>query len=322
MQDSEVEIQDPQSSHEGDSEIQNLKSLSDLPAGTRGIVRQLRGGREFTSRVVALGFTPGAEIEIIQNSSRGAIIVAVRDTQVALGRGEAVKVLVEALPETTLVVPKDSIKVALAGQPNVGKSTIFNLLTGLSQHVGNWPGKTVECKSGIHRHGDTTLWVVDLPGTYSLTANSLEERIARDYILTEKPDIVVAIADATALERNLYLLCELLALPVPVVLGLNMIDVAEQQGIQIEPHVLEAALGLPVVPMVATKNKGVHELVQAIDKSFAIKTPMPPIVLRFARITRTCWASFNNLSLTARHLPIRPIGLRSNCSKVMKKSRG
>ncbi len=245
---------------------QNLKLLSGLPAGTRGLVRELRGGKEFAGRVVALGFTPGVEVETIQNTGRGAIIVAVRDTQVALGHGEAAKVLVELLSPVPPVAPQDSIKVALVGQPNVGKSTVFNLLTGLSQHVGNWPGKTIEHKSGLHHHGDTTLWVVDLPGTHSLTANSLEERIARDYILTEQPDVVAAIVDATALERNLYLLCELLALPAPVVLGLNMIDVAAQQGIQIEPHVLEAALGLPVVPMTATRNKGVHELVQAIEQ--------------------------------------------------------
>jgi len=131
--------------------------------------------------------------------------------------------------------------VALAGQPNAGKSTVFNLLTGLSQHVGNWPGKTVEYKSGLYQQGSHSLQIVDLPGTYSLTANSLEERIARDYILTEQPDVVVDIVDAAALERNLYLLCELLALPVPVVLGVNMMDVAEQQGIRVEPHVLEAA---------------------------------------------------------------------------------
>ncbi len=237
-------------------ESQTLEALNDLPAGTRGIVRQLRGGKEFAGRVVALGFTPGVEVEIVQNSSKGAIIVAVRDTQVALGHGEAAKVLVETLPESIPIAPPDSIKVALVGQPNVGKSTVFNLLTGLSQHVGNWPGKTIEHKSGIHRHGDTTLWVVDLPGTYSLTANSLEERIARNYILTEQPDVVVAIVNATALERNLYLLCELLALPAPVVLGLNMLDVAERQGIQVEPHVLQAALGLPVVPMAAPPEQG------------------------------------------------------------------
>jgi len=256
------------------------QTLSDLPSGALGVVCQLRGGKELTSRMAALGFTIGVEVEVIQNSSRGAIIVAVRDTHVALGQGEAAKVKVRALSDQAQpIAPQDSIKVALVGQPNVGKSTVFNLLTGLTQHVGNWPGKTVDLKTGLFRQGDTTLTVVDLPGTYSLTANSLEERIARDYILMEHPDVVVDVVDATALERNLYLLCELLALPVPVVLGLNMIDVAEQQGIHIEPHVLEAALGLPVVPMTATRNKGVQELVQAIEciaRQKAAYTPHRP----------------------------------------------
>ena len=155
---------------------------------------------------------------------------------------------------------------ALAGQPNVGKSTVFNLLTGLSQHVGNWPGKTVERKVGIYSHNGVAVHIVDLPGTYSLTANSVEELIARDYIIKERPDVVVAVIDAAAMERNLYLVAELLSLPSPVIVALNMIDVAEQQGMQIEPDVLEVALGVPVVPMVATKNRGIRELVEAIDR--------------------------------------------------------
>lgn len=157
--------------------------------------------------------------------------------------------------------PERTIVVGLAGQPNVGKSTVFNLLTGLSQHVGNWPGKTVERKEGMLSRDGTRLRIVDLPGTYSLTANSEEERIARDFIVHEQPDVVVMIADASALERNLYLLAELLVLPAPVVLGLNMMDVARAQGMHIEPHVLEAALGLPVIPLVATRNQGVSELI-------------------------------------------------------------
>jgi ferrous iron transport protein B len=151
--------------------------------------------------------------------------------------------------------------VGLAGQPNVGKSTVFNLLTGLSQHVGNWSGKTVERKEGVYSRDGSPIRIVDLPGTYSLTSNSEEERIARDFILHDRPDVIVMIADASALERNLYLLSELLALPVPVVLGLNMMDVAEGQGIHVEPHVLQAALGLPVIPLVASRNQGVAELV-------------------------------------------------------------
>ena len=155
------------------------------------------------------------------------------------------------------------IVVALAGQPNVGKSTIFNLLTGLSQHVGNWPGKTVERKEGTLERDGIRLRFIDLPGTYSLSAHSEEERVARDYILHERPDVIVMIADACALERNLYLLTELLVLPVPVVLGLNMMDLAESEGIEIEPHVLAAALGLPVVPLVAKRAQGIAELLAA-----------------------------------------------------------
>jgi ferrous iron transport protein B len=161
---------------------------------------------------------------------------------------------------------EDQLTVALAGQPNVGKSTIFNLLTGLDQHVGNWPGKTIEKKVGICRLNGRSVRVVDLPGTYSLTANSIEERIARDYIIQEHPDVVVAIVNAANLEHNLYLVAELLSLPVPVVLGLNMMDIAKQQGLQIEPHVLEAALGLPVVPLVASRNQGLRELMATVEK--------------------------------------------------------
>jgi ferrous iron transport protein B len=156
------------------------------------------------------------------------------------------------------------ITVALAGQPNVGKSTVFNMLTGLSQHVGNWPGKTIEQKIGVVDVNGISLQLVDLPGTYSLTANSEEERIARDFILRQRPDAVVVIVNAATLERNLYLIAELLALPAPLVIGLNMTDVAERHGIYIEPHVLAAALGMPVVPLVASKNQGLRELVEAV----------------------------------------------------------
>ncbi len=160
----------------------------------------------------------------------------------------------------------DEVLVALAGQPNVGKSTIFNLLTGLNQHVGNWPGKTVERKEGIFEHNGTTYRLVDLPGTYSLTANSAEEVVAREFIIRERPDVVVALVDAAILERSLYLVAELLSLPAPVIVALNMMDVAEQEGFRIEPEVLEAALGVAVAPMTASKNIGVRELVEKIDQ--------------------------------------------------------
>ncbi len=172
-----------------------------------------------------------------------------------------------ALPRDRDATPdagRQTIVVALAGQPNVGKSTIFNMLTGLSQHVGNWPGKTIERRSGTYQREGTTFHVVDLPGTYSLTAASVEERIARDFILHDQPDVVVAVVDAAIPERSLYLLAELLLLPAPVVLVMNMMDVAEQEGVVIEPRVLEAALGIPVVPMVATRSEGVERMIEAV----------------------------------------------------------
>jgi ferrous iron transport protein B len=150
--------------------------------------------------------------------------------------------------------------IALAGQPNVGKSTVFNMLTGLNQHVGNWPGKTVEKKVGVFYSDETAIDVIDLPGTFSLSAESEEERIARDFIIRERPDVVVVIVNAASLERGLYLVAELLALPSPLVIGLNMTDVAERQGIHVSPTILEAALGIPVCPMVASRNVGVREL--------------------------------------------------------------
>jgi ferrous iron transport protein B len=168
------------------------------------------------------------------------------------------------------------VKVAIAGQPNVGKTTVFNMLTGLNQHVGNWPGKTIAQKTGTYRHNGTVLELIDLPGTYSLTANSEEERIARDYLIYERPDVVVAIVNAAALERSLYLVAELLCLNPSLVVGLNMCDVAEQNGIHVEPHVLAAALGAPVVPLVATRNQGLQEL---MDESMKAATQPSEIEL-------------------------------------------
>ncbi len=152
--------------------------------------------------------------------------------------------------------------IALAGQPNMGKSTLFNLLTGLNQHVGNWPGKTVEKRSGVFSLDGNSYNLVDLPGTYSLTANSPEEVIAREYVLREKPDVVVAVVSAANLERSLYLVSELVSLPAPVVVALNMMDVAEQEGMLVDAKALEEALNIPVVAITATRALGVRELLK------------------------------------------------------------
>jgi ferrous iron transport protein B len=152
--------------------------------------------------------------------------------------------------------------VALAGNPNAGKSTVFNTLTGARQHVGNWPGKTVDIKSGTARWNGSAVTLVDLPGTYSLSAHSVEEVIARDFILQEHPDVTIVVADATNLERNLYLVVQILELGGPVALALNMMDRAEAEGIIIDVDLLQRLLGVPVVPTVGTRRKGLEELLR------------------------------------------------------------
>jgi len=154
--------------------------------------------------------------------------------------------------------------IALAGNPNAGKSTLFNALTGARQHVGNWPGKTVEKKEGTWQHNGVEYEVVDLPGTYSLTAYSLEEVIARDYIVDEKPDVVVTVVDSANLERNLYLVVQILEMGAKVVVALNMSDIAESRGIKIDVPKLSQALGAPVVPTVASKGQGLDRLKETI----------------------------------------------------------
>jgi ferrous iron transport protein B len=158
---------------------------------------------------------------------------------------------------------KKKIRIALAGNPNVGKSTIFNALTGSRQHVGNWPGVTVEKKSGSVKFQDCEIEIVDLPGTYSLTAYSVDEVVARDYIIDEKPDVVVHVVDATNFERNLYLTTQLMELSVPLVMALNMSDMAEKAGTAINRASVKKFFEIPVVRTVGSKAEGLEELLRA-----------------------------------------------------------
>jgi len=166
--------------------------------------------------------------------------------------------------------------IALAGNPNTGKSTLFNEITGAHQHIGNWPGVTVEKKEGFVEYEGKRILVVDLPGTYSLTAYSLEELIARNFILEEKPDVVIDVIDSTNLERNLYLLTELMELTDRIVVALNMFDEARKKY-RIDVKKMEKILGIPVIPTIAIRGEGVKELLHAtLHGKFSMKKPEYP----------------------------------------------
>jgi ferrous iron transport protein B len=175
------------------------------------------------------------------------------------------------------------IKVALVGNPNSGKTTLFNNLTGAKQHVGNWPGVTVEKKEGSCSLRGCRIKVVDLPGVYSLTAYSIDEVIARDYIVEEHPDVVVDIVDASNLERNLYLTVQLLEIGANVIVALNMMDAAHNKGHQLNAAVLSDLLGIPVVPMVASRNRGTEELLDAIGQAAGGEIERKPFHISYGR---------------------------------------
>jgi len=156
---------------------------------------------------------------------------------------------------------KQPITMALAGNPNAGKTTLFNELTGARQHVGNYPGITVDHKEGFFSHDSQQVSITDLPGTYSLTAYSVEEIVTRDFLTSQKPDVVINIVDASNLERNLYLTTQFLEMGAPLVIALNMMDVAKDRGIEVRHEKLSELLGIPVVPIIARSGEGTSELI-------------------------------------------------------------
>lgn len=162
-----------------------------------------------------------------------------------------------------------TLKIGLIGNPNVGKSTLFNALTGSRQHVGNWPGKTVEKKEGIFYFNGKKINLVDLPGSYSLTAYTEEEAVTSDFILNEKPDIIIQIIDSQNLERNLFLTVQLIELGAPLIIALNMFDLAEQEGITIDKDKLSVLLNVPVVIIDAKRKKGIDNLLSIAIKDFS-----------------------------------------------------
>jgi ferrous iron transport protein B len=194
--------------------------------------------------------------------------------------------------------------VALAGNPNTGKSTVFNALTGLRQHTGNWPGKTVARAEGTFGLKDNRVKVIDLPGTYSLQAGSTDEEVARDFILFGEPDVTVVVVDATRLERNLNLVLQILEITDRVVVCLNLMDEARRHGIAVDAAKLSRELGVPVVPAAARRGEGIPELLEAIDDvaanrivtaPYRIKSYHPDVEAATSELMESIEAAFPNL---------------------------
>lgn len=194
--------------------------------------------------------------------------------------------------------------VALSGNPNTGKSTVFNALTGLHQHTGNWPGKTVTRAEGGFEYADHKYKLVDLPGTYSLLATSLDEEVARDFILFGQPDVTIVVVDATRLERNLNLVLQVLEITNRTVVALNLMDEARRHGMQVDERRLARDLGVPVVPMVARQGEGVSELLKAISdvatgrtigKPYRVKYESPELRKAVSQLTGQIENAFPDL---------------------------
>jgi len=188
------------------------------------------------------------------------------------------------------------LKIALAGNPNVGKTVIFNVLTGSHQHVANFPGCTVEHKEGKCTFAGRIITVIDLPGTYSLSSFSEDELVSREYLINDKPDLIINVIDASNLERNLFLTIQLLELKLPIVIALNMLDIAKSKGFEINVESLRKKLNVPIIPMIATKSEGVVELLDVVleyskngkdrNARFFVDGPIKPYEDKIAEIIR------------------------------------
>ncbi|MEY8402275.1 ferrous iron transport protein B [Oscillospiraceae bacterium 44-34] len=290
------------------------KTLEDLSPGQSGTILSI-GNKSGTvkRRLVDMGLTPGTEVRVTKIAPLGdPIEVSLRGYELSLRKADASQItmgeprlrstgaaraaMTRRDPETArrqlraheheleahggrydpAEHDRRTMRVALAGNPNCGKTTLFNALTGSNQYVGNWPGVTVEKKEGETRIGDRTVTVVDLPGIYSLSPYSMEEIVARDFIIGEGPDCIIDIVDATNLERNLYLTIQLLELERPTVLALNFMDEVEKRGDRIDVDRLSKELGVPVIPITARTGEGIEELMHTAHRQMHLGVTVEP----------------------------------------------
>ena len=269
--------------------------LSELHTGEKAFIVKVNGSGAFRKRILEMGFVRGQEVKAILNAPlKDPIKYEIMEYEVSLRRSEAVLIEISMLKEDTRYAPPNediifddeepssyqqttpendsrtfdnsskTITVALVGNPNAGKTSIFNLASGAHEHVGNYSGVTVNAKEGYMRHKGYTFRLVDLPGTYSLSAYSPEELYVRKYIFEKKPDIILNVVSASALERNLYLTTELIDLNVPIVVALNMYDELQDSGRTFDHAALGEMLGIPFVPTVGKRGQGIPELLDRV----------------------------------------------------------
>ena len=297
-----------------DERTQSPRTLQDLRPGEEGVILSVGNqSGAVKRRLVDMGLTPGTQVKVTKIAPLGdPLEVSLRGYELSLRKDDAAQITMgqprRKPAPARQVMPRHSdperdrrqlqdhvhelehhgqnydhtahdsrpMRVALAGNPNCGKTTLFNALTGSNQYVGNWPGVTVEKKEGTAHLGDRELTVVDLPGIYSLSPYSMEEIVARDFIIGENPDAVIDIVDATNLERNLYLTVQLLELEKPMVLALNFMDEVEARGDHIDTSRLSRELGVPVVPIIARTGQGLDELLQVAHRQMHLGYTFEP----------------------------------------------
>lgn len=251
--------------------------LTDLKPGEKAYIVKVKGRGSFRKRIIEMGFIKGEQVEYVQQAPlNDPIIFKVLGYEVTLRKSEASLIEVQYDPiqinksRTTIVTEAEKLQtngdktkhvhVALVGNPNSGKTTLFNYCTGLAERVGNYSGVTVDLKKGTYKYKGYTFELTDLPGTYSLTAYSPEELFVRQYLTTEYPDVVINIVDASNLERNLYLTTQLIDMDLRVVIALNMFDELQKKGDQFDYEKLGKMIGIPIVPTVSSRGRGIFDL--------------------------------------------------------------
>lgn len=244
-------------------------SLKEMQPGQRAYVKKLLASGSIRRRLLDIGLVEGTEIKCVGKSPGGdPSAFYIRGAVIAIRSEDSRNVIAELIEEGNQCNERESGTkvIALAGNPNVGKSTVFNGLTGLKQHTGNWPGKTVSSARGFCRTGRHNLELVDIPGTYSLMAHSREEEVARDFLESGEADAAIVVCDATCLERNLNLALQIMEICPKVVLCVNLMDEAEKRGIEIDIPLISERLGIPVVGITARKKATLKALTDAVDK--------------------------------------------------------